>query len=337
MINRGKQSVALKLKDSRGKDAFLKLVKKADVLVESSRLGDMKKLGLDYDKLRQTNRRLIYASLTGYGQSGPYAKSPGHDINFLSTGGALDLLGGDEGAPAMPGFEIGDLAAGALPTVIGVLLALAAREKSGRGQMVDVSMLDGVVGMLPAPLAVYAALWRKPLRGKDRLFGKYACYNIYPARNGRYMAVGALEPAYWAALCKALDREDLIEDQFAEGDRQQVLIAELTRAFQRKEVRDWLEELQGKDVCVTEVRDISDAAHDEHLIERGLIVPKKSADGSTRPYLGVYPKLIDTPGQLGGPAPRRGQHTREVLRDLGLPIKRIDDMVRRGSAEEPEE
>lgn len=334
IVNRGKKSIALNLRDARGKEAFLRLVKKADIVIEGFRPGVMKRLGLDYEKLRRHNKRLIYAALTGYGQQGPYAKSVGHDVNYLALGGALELLSGEDGVPMIPGFQIADMAAGALPAVIGVLLALNARHRTGHGQMVDVAMLDGVIGLLPVPLAVYAALRRKPLRGRDLLFGQYACYNIYPARNGRYLAVGALEPKFWAALCQALEREDLIKDQFAEGDRQQVLIAELTRSFQRKEVKDWLEEFEGKDVCVTEVRNIAHVAGDEHLIEREMIVPVRHPDGGAYPHIGVYPKLSDTPGELGGAAPERGEHTREVLRQAGLSVKRIDEMLKAGVIEQ---
>lgn len=328
LLHRGKKSVAIDVKDRKAKAAFLKLVATADVLVEGLRPGEMKKLGLDYEKLSQVNKRLIYASVTGYGLDGPYSKLSSQDINYLSLAGALEMIGNPDGPPLIPGFQIGDLAGGALPTVIGILLALRARDQTKVGQVVDVSMLDGVIGLLAAPLANYTASRRAPLRGKERLFGRFACYNVYAARNGRWMSVGALEPKHWAALCKEVERPDLIEDQFAEGDRQRVIIAELTRIFQRKEAHEWFEIFRGKDACVTIVNSISDAVLDPHLQSRGTIVSVEHPKGGTYDQLGVYPKLSGTPGRLGPHAPALGEHTREVLRSAGVAVKDVERFIK---------
>ncbi len=324
LLHRGKKSVALNVKDRRGKSAFLKLVAKADVLLEGMRHGEMKKLGLDYDKLSKLNKGLIYTSITGYGQEGPYSKLSSQDINYLSVGGLLELLGNPDGAPLIPGVQIGDLAGGALPAVIGILMALRARDRTKQGQFVDVAMLDGVIGLLAAPLANYTASRRAPLRGKDRLFGRYACYNVYAARNGRWISVGALEPKHWATLCKEVERPDLIEDQFAEGDRQRVIIAELTRIFQRKEAHEWFEIFRNKDACVTIVQSISDVVLDQHLQTRGTIVSVEHPQGGTYDQLGVYPKLSRTPGRLGAPPPQLGEHTRATLLAAGVAAKEFE-------------
>jgi crotonobetainyl-CoA:carnitine CoA-transferase CaiB-like acyl-CoA transferase len=323
-LNRGKKSVALNIRHRRGKAVFLKLAETADVLVEGFRPGEMKKLGLDYDKLSKGNKALIYASVTGYGQEGPYSKLSSQDINYLSLGGVLDLIGNPDGPPMIPGIQFGDLAGGALPAVIGILLALQAREKTKTGQLVDVSILDGVIGLLAAPLAAYSASRRAPVRGKERLFGRYACYNVYAARNGRWISVGALDPKHWTTLCKEVERPDLIEDQFAEGDRQRVIIAELTRIFQRKEAHEWFEIFRAKDACVTIVHSLSEVVLDPHLQSRGTIVPVEHPQGGTYAQLGVYPKLSDTPGRLGIAAPQLGQHTREILLAAGVAEKELD-------------
>jgi len=252
----------------------------------------------------------------------------------MAMSGALGLLGSD-GVPSVPGMQIADMGAGALPAVIGVLLALQARERTGKGQLVDISMLEGLLGLLAGPVAEYVATRRKPKAGSGRLFGEFACYNIYPVRNGRFLAVGALEAEHWANLCKAIDRMDLVEDQFAEGDRQQVLIAELTRVFQKKEVREWMEFFEGKDVCVSEVRDIAGAVHDEHLRIREAIVQVKGPEGVNYPHLAPFPVLWDTPGRLGGAAPKRGEHTEEILKEAGVAMKRIAEMTAKGVAEQP--
>jgi crotonobetainyl-CoA:carnitine CoA-transferase CaiB-like acyl-CoA transferase len=341
LLHRGKKSVAVDIKSRKGKAAFLKLVSTADVLVEGMRPGDMKKLGLDYEKLSSLNKGLVYTSITGYGQDGPYAKLSSQDINYLSLSGALELIGNPDGPPLIPGIQIGDLAGGALPAVIGILLALRAREKTKVGQLVDVSMLDGVIGLLAAPLANYTVSRRAPLRGKERVFGRFACYNVYAARNGRWISVGALEPKHWATLCKEVERPDLIEDQYAEGDRQRVVIAELTRIFQRKEAHEWFEIFRGKDACVTIVNSISDVVLDAHLQSRGSIVSVEHPQGGSYDQLGVYPKLGLTPGRLGPHAPGLGEHTKAVLRSAGVPVKEVDRLLKAtqtgAEEDEPEE
>ncbi len=334
-INRGKKSVALNLKDDKGKEAFLVLTEKADIVIDGFRPGVMDGLDLGYNKLRRLNPKLIYAALTGYGQDGLYSQLAGHDLNYISLSGMLDLIGNNEGAPLMPGAQIADVAAGSLPTVIGILLALQARNAGGKGQMVDIAMLDGVLGLLPVQVADYTATKRKPKRGNERLFGRYACYNIYPARNGRYLSLGALEPKFWQNLCRVLEREDLVEDQYTEGDRQQVLMAELTRIFQKKEVSDWMEIFEDEDVCIAEVRDIAQAVQDEHLFQREMIIPTRTKDGDAYEQLGVFPKLSSTPGAVCGDSPARGEHTREVLLAIGYPVERIDELIACKAAEEP--
>lgn len=326
-INRGKRSISLDLRKPAGKEVFRALVERSDVVLDGFRPGVLDKLGLGYQALIQVNPRIIYAALTGYGQTGPNAQEAGHDLNYLALSGMLDLLGDAEGVPLVPGIQIADVAAGALPTVMGILLALQHRNKSKAGQMVDISMFDSLLGLMPVQIANYTATKRRPKRGHERLFGRYACYNIYPVRNGRFMVVAALEPRFWAALCKAIDREDLIQDQYVEGHAQDILIAELTRIFQKKQVDEWMEIFADVDACVTEVREISRSVQDDHVAQRGLITPIRGKDGEVYEQLGVFPKLSEAPGYIAGDAPRRGQHTRQILRSLKYPAKQIDEMV----------
>ena len=243
--NRGKKSIVLNLKSADGKATFRGLAAKADVLIEGFRPGVMKRLALDYEALRPQNERLIYVSVTGYGQSGPNAGMAGHDINYIALGGLLDITG------AIPGAQIADLAGGSLQAVIGILLALVARQKTGRGQFVDVSMLDGVTWLMALPLAVYSATGELPAPGATMLSGRYACYQTYRAADGRWLAAGALEPKFWAALCGKLGCPEFIPDQFAEGERQAEIIESLRRIFRTKSTAEWLEVFNGADVCVT--------------------------------------------------------------------------------------
>jgi crotonobetainyl-CoA:carnitine CoA-transferase CaiB-like acyl-CoA transferase len=291
MVNRGKKSVALDLKSDGGRAAFLKLAQTADVVVESFRPGTMQRLGLDYETLRASNPRIIYVSITGYGQAGPWAAMAGHDINYLALGGALEGNGACGGPPVMPGVQIADLAGGALQAVTGVLLALAARAKTGRGQAVDVSMTDGVAWLLPVGLGLHAATGELPARGDGILTGRYACYRVYEAADGRWIAVGALEPKFWQALCGALGCERFIADQFAEGPRRGEIVAELARIFRTRTAEEWFERLRPTDCCVTPVRNVAEVA--AHFgLERGDSV--------------VVPRLSETPGRLGGAPPRLG-------------------------------
>jgi len=296
-VNRGKKSVALDLKNAVDHHAFLKLADSADVVIESFRPGTMERLGIGYETLRARNPRLIYVSITGYGQSGPWAGLAGHDINYLAMGGALDLNGVCGGPPVIPGVQIADLV-GAMQAVTGVLLALAARAKTGRGQMVDVSMADGVAALLPVPLAMHAATGELPARGDGLLSGRYACYRVYECSDGRWIAVGALEAKFWQALCGALGCEEFSADQFAEDGRRGEIIAALERTFRTRAAAEWFEQLRGADACVTPVYDVAEVA------EQFGLGPGDSV---------VVPKLSETPGRLGGAAPRLGEHTPELL------------------------
>ena len=282
--NRGKKSIALNLKAAEDTQTLLRLAAEADVLIEGFRPGVMKQLGLGYETLRTVNERLIYVSLTGYGQTGPYSAMAGHDINYIAMGGLLDITG------AIPGAQIADLAGGSMQAVIGILLALAARQKTGRGQFVDVSMLDGVAWLMTLPLAVFSATGEIPQAGASTLSGRYACYRTYLAGDGRRLAVGALEPKFWAQLCEKLGRPEFIAEQFSEGERQAAIVEDLRQTFKTKSSAEWLEMLDGADVCVTLVRNVEEVAADPNLRDTEVI-----------------PKLSDTPGRAGGRPPRLGE------------------------------
>ena len=334
-MNRGKQSFAVDLKHPDGKAAFLKLVQTADVVLDGFRPTVMPGLGLGHERLRELNPRLIYAALTGYGQTGRRAGRAGHDLNYMALAGMLDLLVDSSDSPLVPGVQLADVAAGALPTIIGILLALQHRTVSDKGQLVDISMFDALLGLMPVQVANYSATKRRPKRGHERLFGRYACYNIYPVRNSRYMAVAALEPKFWAELCNVLERPDLIDDQYVEGDAQEILMAELTRIFQKKEISDWVELFGDLDVCVTEVREISRTVQDEAVAERGMFTPVRGKNGSVYEQLGVFPKLRDTPGYISGNPPARGEHTRRLLESLDYTADQIAALVEGDVIEEP--
>jgi crotonobetainyl-CoA:carnitine CoA-transferase CaiB-like acyl-CoA transferase len=290
-VNRGKKSVALDLKSPCGQAAMRRIAGRVDVIVEGNRPGVMARLGLNYEALAPANPRLIYVSLTGYGQQGEHACVAGHDINYIAQSGLLDLMG----PPVIPGIQLADLAGGTLHTVIGILLALSAREKTGRGQFVDISMCDGLGALLHVPLALLEATGQTPESGNTTLTGRYACYNLYRAKDGRWLAVGALEPKFWSAFCRVLGREHLIADQFAEGPRQEEIKRAVAEIFATRDAVDWMAAFKGTDSCVSSVLTVAEA-------------------GELRPM----PWLASTPPEPCTAVPKLGEHTREVLAASGL-------------------
>jgi alpha-methylacyl-CoA racemase len=291
--NRGKRSIALNLKDPRGRDAFLELCRSADVLMESFRPGVMDRLGLGYDTLRAMNAGLIYVALTGYGQEGPLRDRAGHDLNYLAMCGALDLNGERGGPPVVPNFQIADLAGGAMQTAMAVALALIVRERTGAGQWVDVSMTRGAADMLTV---AFANDRHGATRGEGILSGAYACYTVYRCRDDRYIAVGALETKFFGALCEALGRADLVNDQYAPEPRQSELKSELAAIFAARDAAEWVEYLVPRDCCVTLVRTLAEAKACDWL----------------RP-LEPAPLLRGTPPERASHVPRLGEHNRELL------------------------
>lgn len=290
LTNRGKKSVTLDLKDESGKQSFLKLAATADVLIEGFRPEVMDRLGLGFEALRAKNPRLVYCALTGYGPDGPYAALAGHDINYLALSGVLDLMGPKE-APALAGIQIADLAGGSMQAVIGILLALEARHRTGRGQRVDISMFAGSAAMMPIPLSRFEATGRPPERGNELLNGGYACYQIYAAADGSFVTVGALEPKFWQNLCRELGCEDLIAQQYATD--QQPLKSRLAERFRERHAEEWFRLLGAKDCCVAPVRNLRDAIHDYPATP--------------------VPTLSETPGRSSGRAPKLGEHNQELL------------------------
>jgi alpha-methylacyl-CoA racemase len=244
LTNLGKKSVEIDLKLQ--KDSFLKLVATADVLIEGFRPGVMDRLGLGYEALREVNPRLIYAALTGYGSDGPHALLAGHDVNYLAMSGVLDLNRDANGVPVIPGVQIADLAGGSMQAVIGILLALEERRRTGVGRRVDISMTDGLDVLLPV------AQSGGPV---ELLSGHYACYRVYRAAENSFVAVGALEPKFWANLCRELGCEDLIERQFDPA-----AIVHLEKIFLTAPAEEWFQKIGSKDCCVTPVRQAPPAA-----------------------------------------------------------------------------
>ncbi len=314
--NRNKKSIVLDLKNPGGKEAFLKLVATADVLVEGFRPGVMQRLGLDYETLKVVNPGLVYCSISGYGQDGPYREKGGHDINYMAIAGALGLNGIAGEPPAIPGVQIADLAGGSMQSVMGILLALMARQKSGVGQYVDVSMMDGAFSMMQVPLSVYFATGHVPERGSETLAGKYACYNIYETSDGRHLSLGALELKFWANTCLVLGREDLIPLHFASGESQEKCIAEVRAIFKMKTASEWLEIFSSTDCCLMLINNVEEAVNDPQVQQRELVIEIDHPKAGKLKQIANPVKLSATPAETFLPPPGLGEHNEEVVGGL---------------------
>jgi crotonobetainyl-CoA:carnitine CoA-transferase CaiB-like acyl-CoA transferase len=327
--NRNKRSIAINLKQPAGRQIFLELANKADVIVEGFRPGVMDRLGIGYEMLKKLNPRLVYCAITGYGQDGPYRGNAGHDINYISIAGLLGVNGMTDGPPVIPGVQIADLAGGSMHAVIGILLALQARERTGEGQMVDVSMMDGSLAMMFVPFAAYLANGAQPQRGAQGLSGRYACYQVYQTKDGRFLALGALEPKFWVNACRVLGREDLIDIQFVD-DEQRECIRALSDIFQTKTAHEWLAAFEGVDTCLALVKDVAEMFDDPQVKHRGLIAEIDHPESGKIKQIAPTVKLSGTPGEMRSPPPLLGEHTSEVLRELGYSDDIINKLSRDG-------
>ncbi|XXF75590.1 CaiB/BaiF CoA-transferase family protein [Myxococcaceae bacterium GXIMD 01537] len=323
-LNRNKRSVTLNLKSPEGREALKRLVRGYDVLVESFRPGVMDKLGLGSAALRALNPRLIYCAITGYGQTGPDRLKAGHDLNYVARAGVLGYGGVDGGAPAFPGVQVGDIGGGSLFALVGILAALHERERTGEGRLVDVSMTDGALAFLHMHLAARLFMGERgePLRrGRETLNGGYACYGLYQTRDGRWLAVGSLEPKFLSGLCERLGRPDLLPDAYDTGEAGERVKAEFRRLFAEQPLSHWLALFQGADLCIEPVLEGDEVLSDEQLRARGLFVKAQDAQrGREVTHLLTPLRMGETPLR---PPPALGQHSREIFSEAGFTEEEI--------------
>jgi crotonobetainyl-CoA:carnitine CoA-transferase CaiB-like acyl-CoA transferase len=265
MLNAGKAVVRLDLKQTDGRDAFLRLAAEADAIVEGFRPGVVDRLGIGYQAVRATNPRIVYCAISGYGQTGPNRLRAGHDINYMACAGVADQIGAAGGAPALPNLQIGDLLGGSLTAVMGILAGLVEAQARGEGRYIDVSMTDSLLAHAVLPLAALAARGAARPRGEDLLTGGAACYNYYRTRDGRYLAVGALEKKFWERLCDAIGRPELKPRAMEAGARDR-----LRAIFEAEDSGHWLRIFEGADCCVNLVLTPEEASASGQARERGL-------------------------------------------------------------------
>jgi crotonobetainyl-CoA:carnitine CoA-transferase CaiB-like acyl-CoA transferase len=286
-------------------------------------------MGLGYDDLKRVNDRLIYCSLTGFGQDGPYSQSPAHDINFLGLSGILDLIGNRGGTPAVPGVQIAG-AGGGLHAATGILAALLRREKTGKGQHLDVALLDGLTPFLGLVMSQYLTDRRLPLRGETLVGGGYAFYNVYETKDGKYITLGSAEKKYWVTLCTLIGRTDLIEQQFAPSPRQDEIIEELRAIFRRKTRREWVDLLDGEGICFAPVNTVEEALQDPHIRHRGLWFKANHPVDGEIPQQAFPIKFSENQPGWKSPPPVLGEHTLEVLREMDFSEEEIRSLKAQG-------
>lgn len=311
-LNRNKKSVTLDLKTDEGKDQFFQMVGKADVVVESFRPGVMKRLGLDFPVLEKINPRLIYCAISGYGQTGPYAEMPGHDINYISYAGLLKLMGEKDGKPIVPAVQVADLAGGAYPAVTGILLALLEREKSGKGQFIDISMMDGVISLLQSTLPNYLMKNIPSKRGEQMLSGGLACYEVYQTKDGRWLAVGALEMKFWRVFCQKIGKPEWIALLNEQDEVQYKLKHDIQNVIYTKTLEEWMDIFDDAEACVSPVLNFAELVNHPQVQARKMFEAIEQ-DGIPVKHIGIPIKLSRTPGKIRAAAPKLGEHTEYYL------------------------
>jgi alpha-methylacyl-CoA racemase len=328
-LNRGKRSIRLNLKEESGREVLLRLVREHDVLLESFRPGVMDRLGVGWERLREENPGLVYCAITGYGQDGPYTARSGHDMNYLGRNGLLGLTGDAGGPPVQAAGQIADIGGGALMGAFGILAALRERDRSGEGQLVDVSMFDGSLAWLAMVAAARLAGGPEPARGDLELAGRLICYRPYACKDG-WVTLGALEPKFWQEWCRGVGREDLIERQFERPGSE--AHAEVERIFLERTRAEWHEFAERHDCCLEPVLGLDEALESELVRAREMVVELDQPGTDGVRLLGVPVKMSRTPGAPAGPGPALGEHTDEVLAGLGYSEEQIAALKESGAA-----
>ncbi|GAB6182229.1 CaiB/BaiF CoA-transferase family protein [Desulfotomaculum defluvii] len=329
-VNRNKKSITLDLKKEEGKTIFKQLVTTCDVVIDQFRPGVMSKLGLDYEKLKEINPKIIYCAITGYGISGPLRDVAGHDLNYLSLAGVTELTGTYQGQPAMSGVQIADIAGGTLYAVSAILLALIHRARTGKGQLCDIAMLDGSISLLSYTLGEWSGSEKLPERGNDLLTGGYACYNIYQTKDQKYISLAAIEEKFWVQFCQKINRKEYIETQLI--PERQLEMQEDIRGIMLEKTRDeWVDFFATSDICLTPVLTLDEMCRHPQVAAREMILKLTSdnSDGKDIVLTGVPIKLSESPGEVKLTFPKLGEHNEEVLSAVGYTHEELEEFKKK--------
>jgi len=327
-LNRSKRSLALDTGNEEGRKVFFDLVKTADVVMEQFRPGVLNKIGIGYDQAIRFNPRIIYVSITGFGQDGPYRQKAGHDINYISLAGLLShVKKGDE--MVLPGFQTADVVGGGYMSVIACMAALWHREKTGKGQRVDVSMTDSILPMLTLQLAQY---WGS--QESDEVMnpfdGSFPFYGVYECAGGKHVSLGALEQKFWSGFCQMAGKPEWLPLQFATGDEKRKVREEIAGFFKTKSRDEWLKLAEVHDVCLSSIHEMEDLEKDPQLQARQMIIETEHESGLKLKGVGIPIKFSESKPHAPEPAPAVGQHSIEILKEAGYSQERIEEMLEKG-------
>jgi alpha-methylacyl-CoA racemase len=327
-LNRSKRSLALDTGTEQGRHVFFDLVRTADLVVEQFRPGVLDKIGIGYEQAPLFNPRIIYVSITGFGQNGPYRKKAGHDINYMALAGLLSQVKKGE-EMALPGFQTADVAGGAYLSVIACMAGLWHRERTGKGQKIDVSMMDGILPLLTLQLAQY---WGSRVKEEfvNVLDGSFACYGVYECADGKYVSLAALEPKFWASFCHMVNKPEWLTSQFPAGGEIKKVREEVAGLFKTKSREEWVELAEVHDVCLSSVHEMEDLEKDPQLRAREMIIETEHEGGVKLKGVGVPIKFSECKPDPPEPAPVVGQDSIEILKEAGYSEERIEELVEKG-------
>ena len=326
VLNRGRKSIAVDLKNPRGVETTLRLIEQADVVLEGFRPGVMERLGLGPEECLSVNPRLIFGRMTGWGQTGPLSQAAGHDINYISIAGALGAMGYADRPPAPPLNLVGDFGGGAMYLLTGILAALVERATSGQGQMIDAAMTDGTASLLSPFFGLMAMNMWTTDRFSNRLDGGAFYYGSYECSDGKYISIGSLEPQFYALL---LEKAEITDPEFQEQLDEAAWPAKrekLNQLFKTRTRQQWCDIMEGTDVCFAPVLDLKEAPTHPHNIKRKTFV---ELEGVVQPA--PAPRFSRTQGEIQGPAAMAGEHTREVLSAWNFTDQEIGELQASGA------
>jgi crotonobetainyl-CoA:carnitine CoA-transferase CaiB-like acyl-CoA transferase len=338
-LNRNKKCIGLNLRSDEGRRIFHRMAKEADVVIEGYRPGVVERLGVDYKTIQGINPRIIYCSLSGYGQDGPYRLFSGHDINYISLAGVLGLIGPKEGPPTIPLNIIADFAGVSLYGTIGILLALEARNRTGKGQYIDHTYMEGALHLITWFTHRFFMDGTVMKPGVSWAQGAYPHYGVYKTKDGKWLTIGCLEPHFWDNLCKAVGKEEYMpykwtmamtfqgpEPKFGE------IRAGMEKVFLTKTRDEWFDLLAANDVPVGKVNSLDETFQDPQILHRKMVIELDHPNLGKVKQVGILPKLSDTPGQFRRFAPVHGEHTDEILKALGFSGEEIEKLRKEGTA-----
>jgi len=336
--DRNKKSVVVNLKSEAGREIFYRLSRHADVIVEGFRPGVAKRLRIDYETISKLNPKIIYCSLSGYGQDGPYHAFPGHDINYIAMAGILGLIGFSGGSPVIPLNLVADFAGAALYGALGISIALVARNKTGKGQYVDTAYMDGAVSLMTWFTCGYFFDGSMLKRGESWLHGAYPYYGVYETKDGKHITIGCLEPHFWENLCRFLGKEEYIPYHFAlehtfhkpEDEKWDEIRSSLKQIFLTKTRDEWFELLIHNDVPAGKVYTPDEVFSDPQVLHRQMVIEIEDPTLGKIKQVGIAPKLSSTPGKVRSLSPLPGEHTDEILQELGYKREEIENLRQEG-------